>query len=110
VAWLWVETEAGVVCVDFAVIDSHGAVMWQANGWWVVVRWWETAQGAGGAYLAAFAILFIPPPIPVESAGMDRNSGGIRRNEPEFRNSGGFRWNPGGNPPSIHYQRHNYII
>ena len=46
----------GVVCVDFAAIDSHGAVTWQANGWWVVVRRWETAQGVGGAYLAAFGV------------------------------------------------------
>ena len=46
----------GVVCVDFVAIDSHGAVMWQANGWWVVVRWWETVQGVGGAYLAAFGV------------------------------------------------------
>ena len=30
----------------------------------------------------------------------------ICRNEPEFRNSGGFHWNPGKDPPSIHYQRH----
>ena len=28
----------GVVCVDFVAIDSHEVVMWQANGWWVVVR------------------------------------------------------------------------
>jgi len=36
--------------------DSDGAVTWQENGWWVVVRRWETAQGAGGAYLAAFGV------------------------------------------------------
>jgi len=32
-----------VVCINFAVIDSHGAVTWQVNRKWVVVRWWETA-------------------------------------------------------------------
>jgi len=36
--------------------DSDGAVTWQENGWWVVVRRWETVQGAGGAYLAAFGV------------------------------------------------------
>ena len=46
----------GVACVDFTVIDSHGAVMWQVNRRWVVVRRWETAQGAGGAYLAVFGV------------------------------------------------------
>ena len=46
----------GVVCVDFVAIDLHGAVLWQANGWWVVVRQWEMAQGVGGAYLAAFGV------------------------------------------------------
>jgi len=46
----------GVVCVDFAAIDSHGAVTWQVVRWWVVVRWWEMAQGAGGAYLAVLGV------------------------------------------------------
>lgn len=46
----------GVVCVDFMAIDSHEAMTWQVNQWWVVVRQWEMAQGAGGAYLAMFGV------------------------------------------------------
>jgi len=43
------------------------------------------------------SILFIPPLIPP----------GFCRNELEFQDSSGFWGNLGGNPPSIHYQRHN---
>jgi len=46
----------GAICIDFMAINSHEVVTWQANGWWVVVRRWETAQGAGGAYLATFGV------------------------------------------------------
>lgn len=28
---LWVETEVGVICVNFMAIDLDGALMWQLN-------------------------------------------------------------------------------
>jgi len=85
------------------------------EGWEVSVLGVYRVEGIddfekGGLQVAPTSILFIPPLIPpgIRAESRDsRYSGGICRNEPEFWNSSRFQGNLGGNPPSIHYQRHN---